>query len=127
MGACGNKDRHGYSASDAVRGSESVKKLNQRKRSDRNDNALAVMTVSAVIVCMAVIVNLKVSALEEKNNTYTRRLSILEQELAQEQDRAQTLEEDRLKVQTKQYIEKVAKEKLGLVNPDEIILKPNRK
>ena len=85
------------------------------------------MTVSAVIICMAVIVNLKVSALEEKNNTYTRRLNILEQELAQEQDRAQTLEEDRLKVQTKQYIEKVAKEKLGLVNPDEIILKPNKK
>ena len=33
------------------------------------------------------------------------------------------LEEKRVYVQTKQYIEKVAKEKLGLVNPDEIILK----
>ena len=29
------------------------------------------------------------------------------------------------KVQTKQYIEKVAKEKLGLVNRNEILLKPS--
>ena len=27
-------------------------------------------------------------------------------------------------VQTKQYVEKVAKEKLGLVNRDEVLLKP---
>ena len=85
------------------------------------------LTVSAVIVCMAVIVNFKVSALEEKNEAYSGRLSALEQELQQEQDRAQELEENRLYVQTKQYIEEVAKEKLGLVNPDEIILKPNKK
>ena len=40
-----------------------------------------------------------------------------------EKKRAEDLEEKRVYVQTKQYIEKVAKEKLGLVNPDEIILK----
>lgn len=44
--------------------------------------------------------------------------------LAEEQERAKRLEEQRIYVQTKEYIEKVAKEKLGLVNPDEILLKP---
>ena len=39
--------------------------------------------------------------------------------------REEQLEEERVYVQTKQYIEKVAKEKLGLVNPDEILLKPS--
>ncbi len=42
----------------------------------------------------------------------------------EEKQRAARLEEQRVYVQTKQYIEKVAKEKLGLVNPDEILLKP---
>ena len=112
---------------DLNQGSDHLSRLNQRKRSYRNEGALAVLTVSAVIVCMAVIVNLKVSALEEKNKTYTDRMNVLEQQLQSEQDRAQELEEERLYVQTKQYIEKVAKEKLGLVNPDEIILKPNKK
>ena len=36
-----------------------------------------------------------------------------------------SLREYRVYVQTKQYIEKVAKEKLGLVNRNEILLKPS--
>ena len=48
----------------------------------------------------------------------------LQKRLEQEEQRAEQLEEQRIYVQTKQYIEKVAKEKLGLVNPDEILLKP---
>ena len=44
-----------------------------------------------------------------------------------EQKRAAELEERRVYVQTKQYIEEVAKQKLGLVKPDEILLKPRPK
>ena len=44
--------------------------------------------------------------------------------MAEEEARAAQLEEYRIYVQTKQYVEKVAKEKLGLVNKDEILLKP---
>ena len=47
----------------------------------------------------------------------------LRAQVEEEKKRAEDLEEERVYVQTKQYIEKVAKEKLGLVNPDEIILK----
>lgn len=38
--------------------------------------------------------------------------------MEEEKKRAEDLEEKRVYVQTKQYIEKVAKEKLGLVNPE---------
>ena len=41
-----------------------------------------------------------------------------------EEERARELEEYKIYVKTKQYAEEVAKEKLGLVNPDEILLKP---
>ena len=40
-----------------------------------------------------------------------------------EEARAAQLEEYRVYVQTKQYVEKVAKEKLGLVKKDEILFK----
>lgn len=36
------------------------------------------------------------------------------------------MEEYKVYVKTKQFAEEVAKEKLGLVNPDEILLKPNQ-
>ena len=48
----------------------------------------------------------------------------LVRQLEQEKTRADELEEYRVYVQTKQYIEEVAKQKLGLVKPDEILLKP---
>ncbi len=62
--------------------------------------------------------------MREKNLEYEAREQSLRKTLASEENRAAELEEYRIYVQTKQYIEKVAKEKLGLVNKDEILLKP---
>ena len=47
----------------------------------------------------------------------------LEKLEAKEVARTAQLEEYRVYVQTKQYVEKVAKEKLGLVKKDEILFK----
>ena len=59
----------------------------------------------------------------ERDLEYQAREQALEKSLAKEEARAAELEEYRVYVQTKQYIEKVAKEKLGLVNKDEILFK----
>ncbi len=48
----------------------------------------------------------------------------LEAQVAKEEERAKQLEEYRVYVQTKQYIEKVAKEK-GACKRNEILLKPS--
>ena len=50
----------------------------------------------------------------------------LEAQLRDEEERTKKLEEYKVYVKTKQFAEEVAKEKLGLVNPDEILLKPNK-
>ena len=71
-----------------------------------------------------VVVNLRGASLKDKELQYQMKEETLQKRLEQEQQRAEQLEEQRIYVQTKQYIEKVAKEKLGLVNPDEILLKP---
>ena len=47
------------------------------------------------------------------------------QQVEAEEERARELEEYKIYVTTKQYAEEAAKEKLGLVNPDEILLKPS--
>ena len=56
---------------------------------------------------------------------YQIREENLEVQKQKELERKADLEERKVYVQTKQYIEEVAKEKLGLVNPDEILLKPS--
>lgn len=58
---------------------------------------------------------------------YQIREENLQAQVDKEKERSKELEEYRVYVQTKQYIEEVAKQKLGLVNPDEILLKPKKK
>lgn len=73
---------------------------------------MALIGITAVVVSLAVVVNIGASSLREKDLEYQARELSLEKTLASEESRAAQLEEYRVYVQTKQYVEKVAKEKL---------------
>jgi len=94
-----------------------------RKRRERLGNRMALVAITFVVISLAV-VNIRGATLREKDLTYQIREENLARQVEEEKKRAEKLEEERIYVQTKEYIEKVAKEKLGLVNPDEILLKP---
>ncbi len=96
----------------------------RRKKQGHAGNRLALVGITFVVVSLAVAINVRKSSLETKNHEYQVRQEILSRQVEAEEKRAEELEERRIFVQTKQYIEQVAKEKLGLVNPDEILLKP---
>lgn len=100
----------------------------QRKRvyrkKDRWGNRLAIIGITLVVFSLGVVVNVKSASMKKKDLEYQVKEEALLQQLEREQNRANELEEYRVYVQTKQYIEEVAKQKLGLVNPDEILLKP---
>jgi cell division protein FtsB len=85
---------------------------------------MAIMGITLVVASLAVVVNLKSTSMRKKELEYQIREETLEKQKAEEENRAKELEEYRVYVQTKQYIEEIAKQKLGLVNPDEILLKP---
>ena len=95
-----------------------------RKRKERLGNRMALVGIIYVVISLAVVVNFRGSNLKEKDLSYQLKEQSLEEQLEKEKKRAEELEEERIYVQTKEYIEKVAKEKLGLVYPDEILLKP---
>ena len=82
------------------------------------------MTVTIVVVALAVVVGIKSHSLKEKQQQYLEKEQSLIEQVDEENRRAEELEEYRVYVQTRQYIEKVAREKLGLVYPGEILLKP---
>ena len=75
---------------------------------------MALIGITTVVLSLAVVVNIGASSLREKDLEYLE---------AKEDARTAQLEEYRVYVQTKQYVEKVAKEKLGLVKKDEILFK----
>ncbi len=61
--------------------------------------------------------------LKQKNEAYQRREEELMAQLEEEEQRTQEIEELKKYVQTKKYVEEVAKERLGLVYEDEILFK----
>lgn len=101
-----------------------VARSTKRKRRDKLGNRMTLLGITFVVISMAVVVNLRGASLKDEDRQRQMKLDSLEKRLAYEESRAEQLEEQRIYVQTKQYIEKVAKEKLGLVNSNEILLKP---
>ena len=95
-----------------------------RKRKERLGNRMAMVGITFVVMSMAVVMHIRGETLREIDLAYQIKEEELTRQLEEESKRAEELEEQRIYVQTKEYIEKVAKEKLGLVNPDEILLKP---
>jgi len=85
----------------------------KRVKREKWANRMAVLGVTMVVLCLAVAVNAKGSTLKKSDLDY-------------QQKETKKLEEYKVYVKTKQFAEEVAKEKLGLVNPDEILLKPNQ-
>ena len=95
------------------------------RRHESLSNRFAVIGITLVVICLAIMVHVKCTQLREKERLLIRQEAANELLIAEEESRAQALEEKRVYVQTKEYIEKIAKEKLGLINRGEVILKPS--
>lgn len=107
------------------RGQETGRRKKNKK--DNLNNRMALVGIILVVLSLAVIMQTKGMDLRQKDLEYQIREENLEAQVSEEQQRSEDLQEYRVYVQTKQYIEKIAKEKLGLVNKDEILLKPAEK
>ncbi|MCC8127037.1 MAG: septum formation initiator family protein [Clostridiales bacterium] len=107
-------------------GTKGKRRRNQRRR-DRMGNRMAIIGITLVVFSLGVVVNFKSASMKKKDQEYQIREEALMQQVEDEKTRADELEEYRIYVQTKEYVEEVAKQKLGLVNPDEILLKPSEK
>jgi cell division protein FtsB len=65
-------------------------------------------------------------SLEKKNAAYEATINQLQTEIEQQQSRADELEEYKKYIQTKKFVEEMAKDKFGLIYPDELVFKPEK-
>ncbi len=96
----------------------------RKKRSTRRQSRIASLMIVAAVVMVCIISIVVVTDLQGQS----RELSMTEHVLMQEIEQAK-LEKENLIAQeqymkTNKYVEDVAKDKLGLVYPDEIVIKP---
>jgi cell division protein DivIC len=97
-----------------------AKRRKTKKRQSRFMSMLILVAMIFVCVCLAKKVISMNTELKELSRTETR----LEQEIATANVEHDNLVAQEQYMQTDEYIEDVAKSKLGLVYPDEIVIKP---
>lgn len=89
----------------------------------RYQNRFSMFLVSLVVVLILVLVQMGSMDLQEKIDAKTAEAAALELQIEAENQRTKEIERFGKEVQTKGYIENVAREKLGLVYEDEILFK----
>lgn len=80
--------------------------------------------VTIVLVLMLVVMSFNIIKLYEKNREYASLEAELEKEYQKEEERQEQLSAYEEFTKTIEYVEQIAREKLGLVFENEIIFKP---
>ena len=89
----------------------------------RHQNRFSMFLVTLVVVMVMAVVAVRSIELKQKIETRSQELQRIEEQIEAEKRRAETIEEFAKEVQTKGYIENIAREKLGLIYEGEIIFK----
>ena len=100
---------------------EARAKKARRERRQRRGSVIALMIVAVFLLGG---MGYYIHTLKEKEAAYLARESELSSELAAEMNTAENLEKESRLRQTLKYIEQIAREKLGLVFPNDVIVKP---
>ena len=86
-------------------------------------NKLVGLFVAIIVVVLVIFVGARGRMVDAKNNQDRALIEQLQNEKAEEEKRAEQLEAYSKYVHTKQFIEEIARSRLGLVYPNEIIFK----
>ncbi|MBQ7707762.1 MAG: cell division protein FtsL [Lachnospiraceae bacterium] len=96
----------------------------RRKKSTRRQSRVASIFIVAAVLFVCTISAFKVKELRAQGRELAYAESVLEQKIEAAKQENEVLLAQQQYMQTNKYIEDVAKDKLGLVYPDEIVIKP---
>ena len=80
--------------------------------------------IAFVVVVFCLVLLVRTTNMKKEREELEEKRAAIEKQIEDEKDRTKDLEELEKYMQTKKYMEEVAKEKLGLVYPDEIMIQP---
>lgn len=102
-----------------------IKKKSRRRRQTKRvqSHKRSILAISGVILLLVVMVSVNGMTLRAKEKSYQAQQVELERQIEEEKARASEIDELEKYVGTEEYVEEVAKEKLGLVHENEIIFK----
>lgn len=97
----------------------------RRRRKKKMKKGLPMIVFVVIVFCICV--GAKSVSLKKESRELSKKQEVLEGQIKEEEQRTKDLEALEKYMQTKKYMEDVAKNKLGLVYPDEILIEPENK
>ena len=95
----------------------------ERSARTREQNRLSMWIAAVVVGVLIVVILVACAGLYRRLHTNREKIEELKSEFVKEEQRTEEIEEYKEYTQTKEYIEEVAREKLGLVYEGEVIFK----
>ena len=95
-----------------------------KKVEKQRKNIAGMVTISAVVACMIASLLLQRKEINDSIKSYSARYEILQKSIEEEKEHVKEIEKLKEYMQTDEYVEDVARSQLGLIYPDEIVVKP---
>ncbi len=95
-----------------------------KAKKQRRSSMISMIICGLIVAVVLVFFVVGRQNLQAKNKEQLDKMAQLQQQIDDQLDRQKQLEEYAKYVQTKKYIEDIAKSKLGLIYPNEFIFKP---
>lgn len=99
---------------------------NARKRRGKSGNRAGRLCITCIVFVFAAVMSLQIVKAYQKDQEYMAQQQSLEQQLEDEQDRQEELQKYEAYTKSQQYVEDVAKSKLGLLYKNEIVFKEQK-
>lgn len=99
---------------------------NRKKNSRLHQYKRSILMVCMVLVFLSGALAISSMSLNAKNAEYKAQEEELQAQIEKEEQRSEEIDEFEDYVKTDDYIKETAEDKLGLVDPDEIIFKPSK-
>ena len=101
--------------------------MSRRRRGNKYDNRSGKICITLIVLMMLAVMSVQIVKIYHKNQTYIAQEESLNEQLEAETERQEALKEREQYVNSRDYIEDVARSKLGLVYKNEIVFKENKK
>ena len=100
--------------------------MKNRSRRKQKENRTGKLCVAVMVVMLLAVMSSQIVKLYAKEQEYTRREEALTQQLEAETEREAQLKDYEAYIKTDEFVEDVAKSKLGLVYDNEIVFKEDK-
>lgn len=99
------------------------KKRKRRRKKSNLQNKIAMLCITFVVCVIFVVLMMQGASLRDKINEYREKEETISTQIEAEQERTEDIEDLKEYMESDEYAEETAREKLGLVKENEIVFK----